>query len=301
MKKIISLALAFCVFFSFAIADYQEDIFLIQKTIIEEKMYNLNNNLNFGWEFIEENNANVLYSLYIFENGIKNDYAVDFIKSDDLSRIEGLFLYIFLDENTENDETQYLQLLDMMYIWALTFDPEDDYDSFIAVFDEYVECICECLDGNYSESYYRSGDNNSFLGVEYSKDLDAVKIVTYFGDAMPDFHGMYSSLDPKFYQTVLSKYNNYDRSEIYLAYFDAVWGELTKKEGCVVWGTLTPSQKLLVNYPAVDIHKVYTTPTGKRYHSTDLCYTLIDSQKVQTTTLKNAETKGYTPCSKCVE
>ncbi|UOO38202.1 hypothetical protein IZU99_02790 [Oscillospiraceae bacterium CM] len=82
---------------------------------------------------------------------------------------------------------------------------------------------------------------------------------------------------------------------------EEVWGKLEQHEGGRVWGTLTPAQQALVNYPKFDKNKVYWTKSGKSYHAIDWCYTLETSHNIMSGTLEQAKAAGKTdPCSKCV-
>ena len=52
--------------------------------------------------------------------------------------------------------------------------------------------------------------------------------------------------------------------------------------------------------PAVPSEQtVFTTQTGKRYHSTKNCSGLSNAKAIFESTLQNAKNKGLTPCSKC--
>ena len=49
--------------------------------------------------------------------------------------------------------------------------------------------------------------------------------------------------------------------------------------------------------PVSDI--VYFTPNGKKYHKSQNCSTLSRSKTVDSSTVREAESKGLTPCSVC--
>lgn len=103
------------------------------------------------------------------------------------------------------------------------------------------------------------------------------------------------------YDLALSKYKSSEAVEEYLCFYDRVWGDLHASVGGVAFSTLTDAQRKLVNFPDVDYNKVYYTPSGKSYHSTDMCYTLLRSKEIRSGTFTDAILGGHgSGCSKCV-
>lgn len=83
--------------------------------------------------------------------------------------------------------------------------------------------------------------------------------------------------------------------------YESTWGDLIESNGGEpVWGTLTPEQQELVNYPYLDKECVYYVPDGEAYHSVDWCYTLERSKNILSTDYDDAVSSGLGPCSKCV-
>ena len=83
--------------------------------------------------------------------------------------------------------------------------------------------------------------------------------------------------------------------------FDSTWGRLIESNGGEpVWGTLTPEQQALVNYPYLNPDKVYFVMGGNNYHSVDWCYTLQKSDEIYYCKLSLVTNGEMSPCSKCV-
>ena len=95
-------------------------------------------------------------------------------------------------------------------------------------------------------------------------------------------------------------FNNTDEPELYLEYYDGIWGDLTRAAGDIVYDTLTDEQRALVNYPDLDMASVHYVAKGSSYHSTSLCYTLLRSTAILSQTYSEALSDGLKPCSKCV-
>ena len=58
--------------------------------------------------------------------------------------------------------------------------------------------------------------------------------------------------------------------------------------------------KIVNNTPQNTVSKtVYTTATGKRYHSTKNCSGLSNANAIYDSTLQDAQNQGLTPCAKC--
>lgn len=91
---------------------------------------------------------------------------------------------------------------------------------------------------------------------------------------------------------------NADDAQEYVVFYDSVWGKLQKKYGDgIIFGTLTPAQRRLVNFPPLTNRIYLSSKSAKEFHSTPMCYALLKSNPVSTSiVLKNK----YDPCSKCV-
>lgn len=80
---------------------------------------------------------------------------------------------------------------------------------------------------------------------------------------------------------------------------EKTWGELYRVHRHV-YGTLTPEQEKLVNYPAMDASEVFFAPNSKSFHAVDWCYTIEASAEIGFCSLAEAKSRKLKPCSKCV-
>lgn len=93
---------------------------------------------------------------------------------------------------------------------------------------------------------------------------------------------------------------NYQYPDVYVDYYDRVWGKLQSFHGDgIVFDTLNSYEQSLVEYPSIKTFVYFANEKTDEYHSTTMCYTLLKSQKTIIT--RNYGCIGdYDPCSKCV-
>ena len=147
----------------------------------------------------------------------------------------------------------------------------------------YEEGRVDGYDSGYIDGY-GDGENDSYeSGYEYGYDNG-------YGDG---YYDAYIEIYGEDYFNSSNEISNYGTD------YDSTWGKLIASNGGEpVWGTLTPEQQALVNYPYLNPDKVYFVMDGNNYHSVDWCYTLQNSTEIYH--CKLSLTNGMDPCSKCV-
>jgi len=93
---------------------------------------------------------------------------------------------------------------------------------------------------------------------------------------------------------------NYQYPDVYVDYYDRVWGRLQSFHGDgIVFDTLTSYEQSLVEYPSIKTFVYFANEKTTTYHSTTMCYTLLKSQNT-IITRNYGYIENYDPCSKCV-
>lgn len=140
-------------------------------------------------------------------------------------------------------------------------------------------------DDGYSAGY-SDGENDSYeYGYEYGYDDGYDE---GYNDAYMEIYGE-------------EYFDSSQETKIFGTDFDSTWGDMISANGGdLVWGTLTPEQQALVNYPYLNPDEVFFVADGDNYHSVEWCYTLQNSEDVFGCKLSLATGVGLDPCSKCV-